>query len=72
MITFLNPGGPAVPRRPGRPRNRSVHLLALEYILWPGKRPYGLQKQLAHANNVEPRQLNGAITRIKSRVKEDV
>jgi hypothetical protein len=57
-------------RRSGRPRNAITHLLALEYLLWPGKRPSGLQKQLAYANGIEPRDLCECIQRIKRRVKE--
>ncbi len=69
MINLIIPAGGRVGRRPGRPRNTIVHLLALEFLLWPGRRPYGLQKELAHANGVHPNQLNDACARITRRVK---
>lgn len=48
-------------RRPGRPRCVLTHMLALEYLMWPGKRPQGLQKTLAYANGITPGSLNKTI-----------
>jgi hypothetical protein len=54
-------------KRAGRPRCPITHLLALEYLLWPIPRPYGLQKALAHANNIKPEALNATVNTIKHR-----
>lgn len=54
----------SLPTRRGRVRNPLLHLLALEYLLWPGKRPHGLQKSLAYANDLTPGQLNKAVNQI--------
>lgn len=55
----------------GRPRCEKTHLVALEYLMHPGKRPWGLFKQLAAENGLRFSQLNAAVERIKSRVKEN-
>lgn len=51
--------------RPGPKRNQHAQLVALTYLLWPGERPHGLQKQLAYANGLTPQQLNRRLCEIR-------
>lgn len=44
-------------RHVGRPRNPKLHLLALEYLLWPAPRPHGLLKEMAGLNDVDVKSL---------------
>lgn len=53
----------------GKPRCPKLQLLALEYLLWPGRRPHGLLKQLAYSNGTCPQNLSYVIRRIKEAVK---
>ena len=57
------------PYRRGPKRNPTYYLVALEYILWPGKRHHGLVKQLAYANDMTPKHLSSVIWRIRSACK---
>lgn len=48
------------------PRRSKAWLVALEYILWPDKRPHGLLKALAYANNISPARLNSLASAIRN------
>lgn len=48
------------------PRRSKAWLVALEYILWPGKRPHGLLKAFAHANGIQPSRLNSLASAIRN------
>lgn len=48
------------------PRRSKAWLVALEYVLWPGKRPHGLLKSLAYANNLTPSRLNSLASAIRN------
>lgn len=53
------------PRRKGPRRKAGIYMLALEYLLWPNKRPHGLQKALAYANGITPNALNKVVCSIR-------
>ncbi len=55
-----------VPSRTGRPRNRTVAMLAAEYLLHPTPRPHGLIKQLALCNNVGISNLMRTISELRN------
>lgn len=56
-------------RRPGKPRDARLHLLALEYLLAPRSEQPGLQKVLAAENRVDCRTLSQTVCRIKRTIK---
>lgn len=51
--------------RKGPRRNPRLHMLAVEYLLWPAPRPHGLLKALAHANGITPSRLNSMASAIR-------
>lgn len=53
----------------GRPRCPKLQLLAIEYLMWPGKRPHGLLKELAYSNGTCPQNISYVIRRLKEAVK---
>lgn len=48
------------------PRRSKAWLVALEYILWPEKRPHGLLKAMAYANGLTPSRLNSLASQIRN------
>jgi len=48
------------------PRRSKAWLVALEYILWPGKRPHGLLKALAYENKLTPSRLSSLASAIRN------
>lgn len=48
------------------PRRSKAWMVALEYILWPGKRPHGLLKALAYENKLTPSRLSSLATEIRT------
>lgn len=59
------------PRRPGRPRNPSLWLVAIEHILTPAPRPWGNLKRLAYENGVEPSNVANRIRILRDRLREE-
>ncbi len=55
---------PQFPRK--WPRRSKAWLVAIEYLMWPGKRPHGLLKALAYANNISPARLNTLASTIRN------
>lgn len=47
-------------------RRNAQWMVALEFMLWPGKRPHGLAKALAYANGMTPSRLSQLTSAIRN------
>ena len=66
FMVINNPFRPAC-----RPRCPKTHLVALEYLLYPGERPWGLMKRLACENGMTPESLARTIGRIREQMRRE-